>query len=172
MVTGEEGICEPVKNERGFSLPTRASQGAGYGAAAHGGANVPATATRMATAGAPAPPRRRAPPSRDLLITFKLGSSELTDQGRANARVFAQAMMLPDLAATRVELAGYTDASGDKDRNLALSQQRADSVKSFLVSQGVDGSRLESRGYGAQDFASPAHPTAPENRRVVASKIE
>lgn len=167
MVTGDDGVCEPVKNERGFSLPTRANQGSAASVA-----RAPAP-MRAASAEATAPmARHHAPASRDLLITFKVGSAELTDQGRANARVFAQALTLPELAGTRFVLAGYTDASGDKDKNLALSAQRAEAVKAFLTSLGVDAARLETHGYGAQDFVSADHPDAAENRRVVASKLE
>jgi outer membrane protein OmpA-like peptidoglycan-associated protein len=169
MVTGDDGVSEPVKNERGFNLPTRANPGQSHTLKTEAGDGG---STRLATSVAPSTARHRAPPSRDLLITFKLGSAELTDQGRANARVFAQALMLPELSGTHFQLAGYTDASGDKDRNLALSQQRAEAVKSFLMSLGVDGSRLDSHGYGAQDFVSASNPLAPENRRVVATKVE
>lgn len=168
MVTGDDGVCEPVKVERGFSLPTRASQAATSGVAKTG-----TSGARLATASsAPVAPHHHVVRSRDLLITFKLGSSDLTDQGRANAKVFAQALLLPDLAGTRFELDGYTDASGDKDKNLALSAQRAAAVKAYLISLGVDATRLDTHGYGAQDFVSEAHPNAPENRRVVATKLE
>ncbi|RYG09678.1 MAG: OmpA family protein, partial [Caulobacteraceae bacterium] len=144
MVTGDDGICEPVKNERGFSLPTRAnpnpSRNAAPAPAAPAGtrvASVPSTAT---TAARPAP-------RRDLLITFKTGSADLTEQAKSNARVFAQAMGAPALAGSRFEIAGYTDAVGAPDKNMALSQQRADSVKSFLVASGVDGARINAKGY-------------------------
>ncbi len=170
MVTGDDGICEPVKNERGFSLPTRASQAAPRAGRSDQGASGPAV--KMATARAPATPRRQAPVSRDLLITFKLGSADLTDQGRANAKVFAQALSLPALASAKFDLNGYTDASGDKDKNLVLSQQRAEAVKAYLISLGVDATRLNSHGFGAQDFVSAARPNAAENRRVVASRLE
>jgi OmpA-OmpF porin, OOP family len=76
----------------------------------------------------------------------------------------------PQLADARFDLSGYTDASGDKDKNLALSQARAASLKSFLVAQGVADSRLDAHGYGAADFV--AAPTSPRNRRVEAKRVQ
>jgi outer membrane protein OmpA-like peptidoglycan-associated protein len=43
---------------------------------------------------------------------------------------------------------GHTDNTGDKTKNMTLSQKRADAVKAYLVSKGVAGSRLTSTGFG------------------------
>ncbi len=174
MVTGEDGVCEPTKNARGFSLPTRANMKAAS-APAPMAARTSAPATRPTRLASTAPMRSApvaAAPTvkKDLLITFKLGSSELTDQAKANAKVFAQAVNSPALADAKFDLSGYTDASGDKDKNLSLSQARAASLKSFLVSQGVSDARLEAHGYGASEFT--AAPMSPLNRRVEAKRTQ
>jgi OmpA-OmpF porin, OOP family len=44
---------------------------------------------------------------------------------------------------------GYTDAQGDPAANLKLSQDRANVVMAQLVSLGVDSTRLDAKGYGA-----------------------
>jgi outer membrane protein OmpA-like peptidoglycan-associated protein len=156
-VTGPDGLCYSSNaSTAGFNLGRRMS----------------APAVRVARPVRPAAQQiARAKLQRDLLITFKLGSAELTDQGRANAEVFAKAIkQASQLADAKFQLAGYTDASGRGDKNVELSQRRADAVKTFLVGLGVDGARLTAKGYGAQDFLPGLPPTAQENRRVVASK--
>jgi len=49
-----------------------------------------------------------------------------------------------------VKIGGYTDNVGSAASNLALSQERADSVRSQLVSMGVDADRLTAEGYGEE----------------------
>ena len=50
---------------------------------------------------------------------------------------------------TRIQVEGHTDSRGDRDRNLSLSQRRADAVVEFLVTRGgVDRGRLSARGFG------------------------
>jgi outer membrane protein OmpA-like peptidoglycan-associated protein len=69
---------------------------------------------------------------------------------------------------TKVEIQGHTDDAGGEARNMQLSQERADAVRTWLVSAGVEASRLEAVGYG------PRRPVAPnitpanraKNRRV------
>lgn len=170
MVTGEDGVCEPVKNERGFSLPTRASMSGTPAAAAK--VKTPAPA-HVQQASISAPRQALAPaPHRDLLITFKNNSAELTEQAKANAKVFAEALSNPALAGVKFEIAGYTNSVGAADKNMTLSQQRADAVKSFLSGHGVDGSRITAKGYGANDFAVASDPAAAANRRVEAKRVD
>ena len=167
MVTDEDGVCEPAKDARGFSLPTRANLHAAQPAAAAPYVRQATRAPRVTRSAAPAELQTK----RDLLITFKTGSSDLTDQAKANAKVFAEALDSPALAGSKFEIAGYTDASGAADKNLTLSEARAASVKSFLVAQGVSDVRLDTHGYGATDFAMPSQPLSARNRRVEAKRL-
>ena len=75
---------------------------------------------------------------------------------------------LRDAATAKLEVAGYTDNSGDMQRNLELSQKRADAVKAYLIGKGIDAARLTSRGYGQESpIADNATPEGREkNRRV------
>jgi outer membrane protein OmpA-like peptidoglycan-associated protein len=69
---------------------------------------------------------------------------------------------------TAVSIAGHADASGDKTKNLVLSQRRAESVSAYLANQGVDEARLNSQGFGSNnpiDSNSTSSGRA-RNRRV------
>jgi len=47
-----------------------------------------------------------------------------------------------------VEIAGHTDSVGSEEYNQGLSERRAESVREYLVSQGITATRLTARGYG------------------------
>ena len=49
---------------------------------------------------------------------------------------------------SKIEIGGHTDASGSNEFNLNLSQARASSVMSYLISNGIEASRLSAVGYG------------------------
>ncbi len=47
-----------------------------------------------------------------------------------------------------VQIEGHTDNVGDEKENLLLSQQRAESVRAYLLSQGIAADRLRAMGFG------------------------
>ena len=50
-----------------------------------------------------------------------------------------------------LEIAGYTDNTGDAALNLALSQKRAEAVREALIKYGADPDMLVAKGYGEAD---------------------
>ncbi len=107
----------------------------------------------------------------DLMIGFDLNSARISRQGLASARVFAQSLVRPELAGTRFRIEGHTDSRGTQALNTSLSARRAQAVADFLASQGVDRSRLVTRGFGAS-VPLPGHaPGDPANRRVEAELV-
>lgn len=57
----------------------------------------------------------------------------------------------------KIEIAGHTDNVGNDADNLKLSQQRAETIKQYLVKKGINASRVIAKGYGA------AQPVADNN---------
>ena len=77
-------------------------------------------------------------------------------------------VLMNNLDLTLIEVAGHTDSQGSDKSNLNLSQRRAESVKAYLVSKGVDASRLSPKGYG-EERPNETNETAEgraDNRRV------
>ena len=75
--------------------------------------------------------------------------------------------VLDDMASTlkrypnqKVEIAGHTDSAGARSYNVRLSQQRAEAVRTYLISQGVEADNLAARGYG------PDSPVADNKTRA------
>ena len=69
---------------------------------------------------------------------------------------------------TLIEIQGHADERGDDDYNLRLTDDRAHSVKRYLIEHGVEESRLTAKGYGETRPISPGHNEAAwsKNRRV------
>lgn len=78
------------------------------------------------------------------------------------------ALVLQKFNRSLVDVSGHTDSTGSDSHNLTLSQQRAESVTSYLVSQGNDPRRFYTQGFGESrpiaDNGSNAGRAA--NRRV------
>lgn len=100
-------------------------------------------------------------------VTFEHDSDRLTSESRnILSNVAADLKKFPRL---RVELQGHTDSTGPDAYNLRLSQRRADSVRAYLLEQGVPSGQLTARGYGeTQPIDSNASADGRQrNRRVV-----
>lgn len=79
-------------------------------------------------------------------IYYGFDSSDI----RADAAVELDklARFLQDNPQIKIELGSHTDNFGNDDYNLGLSQQRAESAVSYIISKGVDDNRIRARGYG------------------------
>jgi len=105
-------------------------------------------------------------PVLDMRVTFENGSAVLTEQAKAEARVFAEALQSPAMAGKKFTVGGHTDAIGSRAYNLDLSRRRAQAVVDFLVAQGADRSRLIPSGFGFDQPRNGLTARDPGNRRV------
>ena len=100
------------------------------------------------------------------------------ETGKANLNTVASTDLnkivtyLKDNPTARLEIQGHTDNTGSIAINNRLSQDRANSVVSYLISQGVSNSRLSAKGYGSsQPIDTNATIEGRANNRRVEIKI-
>jgi outer membrane protein OmpA-like peptidoglycan-associated protein len=88
-------------------------------------------------------------------LNFKLGKSDLTDSSMVQIKNIAA--ILKAYPAVKMKIGGYTDASGNADSNLKLSQARADAVMAAIKAAGGAASQLtKAEGYGSKFAKEPA----------------
>ncbi|MEM9604500.1 MAG: OmpA family protein [Pseudomonadota bacterium] len=85
---------------------------------------------------------------RDKKITFERASTSLSFESFAVLDGVAE--ILSQCPAVRVEVAGFTDSRGSLELNNRISQDRADTVRLYLIEHGVATSRILATGYGPQ----------------------
>lgn len=94
-------------------------------------------------------------------VTFASGKSDITPE---SALILENSLKtLKTYDDIFVEIRGYTDNVGSKSSNVKLSQKRADAVKDWLISNGIDAERISAVGYGPNNQLVPND--SPENRR-------
>ena len=99
-------------------------------------------------------------------ITFQTGSAKI--KASSNKVLDKAHAILAEFESVRIEVGGHTDNVGDPEANRKLSQERADSVKAYLVGKGIAADRIAAKGYGDSvsvgDNATPKGRAA--NRRI------
>jgi outer membrane protein OmpA-like peptidoglycan-associated protein len=111
------------------------------------------------------------PTDRGLVLTlgdvlFTTGRADLKPGATGNLnKLVAFLNQYPDRTAA---IQGYTDSVGTQDYNQSLSERRADSVKSYLATQGIGSIRLSASGRGQSDPVADNGSAAgrQQNRRV------
>ncbi len=76
---------------------------------------------------------------------------------------------LKEFNQNQIEIVGYTDSTGSRQHNMDLSQRRAQSVATYLTSQGVSGANLSARGAGPD---SPIASNGDTNGRAQNRRVE
>jgi peptidoglycan-associated lipoprotein len=100
-------------------------------------------------------------------VFFNENSAELTQT--SIALLDKQAAWLAKYPTYRITVEGHSDEKGDKKKNKKLSEQRAAAVEKYLVSRGVDKSRIHLASYGREKRVATCNDVScwSQNRRVV-----
>lgn len=102
-------------------------------------------------------------------IKFATGKSNLSESAKTSLANFAKALTSgEDVSNADITVEGHTDNTGGTAINEKVSQQRAEAVTNYLVSKGVDKSRITTRGL-ASEYPVADNSTAEgrkQNRRV------
>jgi outer membrane protein OmpA-like peptidoglycan-associated protein len=100
----------------------------------------------------------------DLL--FGANSTTVAAQQAVTLRGIANVIRYYDH--TAVEVNGYTDTTGAPDKNMTVSQRRADAVAQALMAGGVNPKRITAKGWGETRLKIPTgdNTNEPRNRRV------
>ncbi len=99
-------------------------------------------------------------------VLFGFDRSDLSDQAKSTINDLNTILQkYPD---ENVLVIGHTDDVGSNSYNQSLSERRASSVASYLVSQGVSSARISTKGMGESDpkVANDTEAHRAENRRV------
>ncbi len=99
-------------------------------------------------------------------IRFDLNKSTLTPQAKTNLDKLVP--VFKEYSETNIDVFGYTDITGRPEYNLTLSKNRAESVKTYLVSKGLVADRLKTTGLGIADpiASNDTEDGRSQNRRV------
>jgi outer membrane protein OmpA-like peptidoglycan-associated protein len=106
----------------------------------------------------------------NIRVFFEFNSSELSKEAQGELDVLGR--YLGGAKTSRIVLEGHTDMVGTENYNMALSKQRADGAKEYLVRKfGITPESIETHGYGFERLANVDDPYNARNRRVRVRKL-
>ena len=82
-------------------------------------------------------------------ILFDLGKATIKPQSAETLDNIVK--VLNDFKNAKFSVEGYTDSTGNKAKNIKLSEERAYSVKAYLVEKGINPARLSAKGFGPEN---------------------
>jgi outer membrane protein OmpA-like peptidoglycan-associated protein len=96
-----------------------------------------------------------------------MGTTRLLEESYPELNVIVE--FLKNNPKVEIELNGHTDNKGDAKKNLILSQQRVEKVKSYLVSKGISSRRIKGKGFGG---SKPIATDDSEEARKLNRRVE
>ena len=100
-------------------------------------------------------------------ILFYMGTTNLLEESYPELDVVVD--FLKSNPKVEIELDGHTDNRGDAKKNLVLSQQRVDRIKSYLVTKGIGPRRIKGKGFGG---TKPVATNDSEEARKLNRRVE
>jgi OmpA-OmpF porin, OOP family len=100
-------------------------------------------------------------------VLFEIGTTTLLEESYSELNVVVD--FLKTNPKVEIELEGHTDNRGDAKKNLELSQQRVDKIKSYLVSKGISARRVKGKGFGG---SRPIATNDSEEARKLNRRVE
>lgn len=100
-------------------------------------------------------------------IFFETGKAEL--KAESFPELDRVVKMMTENPSMKIEIGGHTDNVGSDADNKTLSENRAESVRTYLVNHGVDGSRVTAAGYGE---AKPVDTNETDAGRAMNRRVE
>jgi outer membrane protein OmpA-like peptidoglycan-associated protein len=100
-------------------------------------------------------------------LTFTQGKADLPEAALRDLDRIAQAMK--EIPTLEILFEGHTDNLGDFQLNLQLSEDRVKNAKKYLVSQGIQADRVQTKGWGQ---TRPIASNATEERRKLNRRVE
>ncbi|MFO0568887.1 MAG: OmpA family protein [Polyangiaceae bacterium] len=99
-------------------------------------------------------------------IEFDTGKA--TIRPKSKPTLDAAVKVLTDYPTLKLEISGHTDNVGKDEKNIKLSEDRAESVKKYFTDKGVEASRIQTRGAGPKEPIADNKTAAgkQKNRRI------
>jgi outer membrane protein OmpA-like peptidoglycan-associated protein len=112
-------------------------------------------------------------PQRVVLEGILFDTAKSTIRGESFPRLDRVVEYMKHRPRTRIRVAGHTDNVGNPQKNRTLSEARAKAVRDYIVSHGIDRSRVEAVGYGDQQpvATNDTEEGRSQNRRIEAVEL-
>ncbi len=104
-------------------------------------------------------------------VTFDTGKATIKEESYSRLDKVAEYLLHKGNA--RIQISGHTDNVGNPKTNKALSLKRAQACRDYLISTGIDGTRIEAVGYGDERpvASNDTDDGRQQNRRIEAIQL-
>jgi outer membrane protein OmpA-like peptidoglycan-associated protein len=113
--------------------------------------------------------KRLPPPPPFVLTGINFDTGKATIRPESLVRLDVLVEFMSHKRSARVEISGHTDNVGKPPANKSLSQRRAQSCRAYVISKGIDPSRIEAVGFGEE---RPIVPNDNDDNRQKNRRIE